>query len=224
MDRRTFIALLGAGAAQIAVPHSMTALQMASGPVTTFSPLHFKKYQGHSTARFMRSAKLRKYIEAEFHGTRAPFHGNFPLWSALWSWTAFPGRVTLEHNRFLVATGHMNHVAENRAMLWMEATKPATNFVPLTVIAFRSVRGPDSLSIFTSQPIFDAAAAEIPRNLTLSMNRWLRSRTKKQDGGPIRKVSFYAPSSNTEAPALSRMGIQPYRTSLNVTAKAAPLP
>jgi hypothetical protein len=118
----------------------------------------------------------------------------------------------------------MNHVAENRAMIWLDATKPSANSAPLTVLAFRSVRGPDSLSIYANQPIFDIVAPEIPHNLTMSMNRWLRSRTKKQDGGPVRQVNFYTPSNDSDAPALFKIGIKSDRTVLNVAVAATNLP
>lgn len=220
MDRRRFLTILGIGAAEVICVRQTVALDelnlSRAANETIADPVKFRKYAGRRAFYLLTHRPFRQYIEANFPGVKAPFHGNQPLWHALWSWMQFWGDVELEHHRFLIAAGHMYHVAENRAMIWVDTTRVASG-KPLTIASFLTLDDSKTLWVVGSRPIGDSKSI-IPHHFTMTMSRWLRSRSPKQDGGRIRKVVFYDPEGAGTQPNLAYYGIKPYRTMPSVKA------
>jgi len=100
MNRRSFLAAIGIGAVEVCIltrPFSAVSPVSAAIDHDAANPIWLKRFHGKSTSTLIRSRKFRNFIESQFAGIGAPFHGNFPMWAAMWSpvdaWNTLPHAV-----------------------------------------------------------------------------------------------------------------------------------
>ena len=225
MNRRSFLAAIGIGAVEVCVlTRSFSAVSPISAAIDhdVNNPIWLKRFHGKSTANLIRSRRFRNFIESQFPGVGAPFHGNFPMWTPVWSYmnNPSPTPVTTHHHRYVVASGRMAHFTPCRGMVWIDAKGGHTS--PLVVLSFMNVVGPArELWITSNQSLAGLAPSEIPRHLTMTIRRWLRERLPiRSDGGYLTRLVIYDQCPQEVIPLPSAWGVKPYRCETNMVARS----
>lgn len=224
MDRRSFLSALGLAAAEV-VCYKVWASESVS-PTSARVPqtptaIRFKKLDNHYSFDLLRQPKFQAFFETQFPGVTAPFDRNVALYETVKSWMT-AGKVSVSHNRFLAVSGFNRGSATYRGMMWIDATKPKSDELPLVVLSFltsdpKGRKQSKILWVVPNQPISSLTAYQVPHNFQLTMSRWLRSRRPmKQDGGLVRQVVFYEPSAVSVVPDNQIFGIKSYRTTSDV--------
>jgi hypothetical protein len=122
-----------------------------------------------------------------------------------------PHYVIVQRNRYVVATGTMNHCAANRAMLWVDTRfNPATSSVPRAVLAVLDAgTSGRQLWLIDNHVAVTGTMSDIPRHLRQSISKWLRSQTtfRRLEGGRLQKVTSLDRNLQAETPNLKAYGI-----------------
>ncbi len=212
MNRRTLLAGLGVGAAELCVlSRSLPVVSAGSifaSPSTGTAWL--KRFHNKSTADLIRSRRFRALLQNQFPGVLAPFQGDQSLWAATWNYLSRPSDtpVTVHQRRFLVAHGSMAHCGSCRGMVWVDTSPRRSS--PLIVLVF--LHGPfHELWITSNQSLAPLAPPNLPIHLRKSIHQWLRERRPLQgDGGLLERVVVYDTTPEDVSPALKLWGV-PHR-------------
>jgi hypothetical protein len=222
MQRRSFLAAMGIGAAEVICMKKLWAFQGTSPTEhpTITDAVRFKKLHGRMNRELLGRKTFKMFVESQFPSVVAPFNDNRTIMDTVTSWVS-SGVVAVAHHRYLVVSGFMSHSADSRGMLWIDATKPRGGAPPLAVLTFLTQQGHNSLWVVPNQPISMLSRHQLPHHFPMTMNRWLRSRkAKREDHGRIQHAIFYEPEVNTASvqasPLLESFGIKRYRTAPGV--------
>jgi hypothetical protein len=225
MNRRSFLAAIGIGAVEVCIltrPFSAVSPVSAAIDHDAANPIWLKRFHGKSTSTLIRSRKFRNFIESQFAGIGAPFHGNFPMWAPVWSYMNCPSRtpVTIHHHRYVVASGCMEHFAPCRGMVWIDAKGGNTS--PLVVLSFMNILGSArELWITSNKSLAGLPPSELPHHLTMTIGRWLRERRPiRSDGGYLTRLVIYDQCPQEVIPLPSAWGVKPYRCDAKLVAQS----
>jgi hypothetical protein len=211
MNRRIFLSLIGVGALELQFMGAGAASPLRTG-IGNGLPgglLWLRQFHGKRTGSLLRSRRFRALIESSFPGVPAPFHGNQPLWAAVWSWMNRPGHVEVKHNRYLVACGNMAHCAPCRGMLWVDTKR--TIGPPIVVLAFMSVTAKRELWIVSNTSLASRGIMDLPNNLVTSLGKWLRTQhPNHMNNGKLNQMILFDSSVFPEEPDPTSWGIRHY--------------
>ena len=226
MDRRAFLAVLGAGGAELILLSRVPAARASVTAKEALPPRlsSFKRYAELDTVSLLRDHRFRAYIEKEFEGIGMPFHGHYPIWAAMWTWMNNPGIVKLHHNRYLIAKGNMHGFFPSRAMVWMDTHQPNGGSSPMIVLSFMDVaKGPD-LWIVSNRNLAETPPSQLPHHLPMSIRRWLSEhKPLRYDRSYIKRLMVLDTSVQRVTPLPQSFGVRPYRTEANVVCSSLAL-
>jgi hypothetical protein len=171
-----------------------------------------KKYRGKSTSAVVRDPRFKTMLERFFPATQVPFWKNCRVREVTFDFISIPGRVSVEHHRFVMIKGSLSHFARCRAMLWIDTHRDASNSQPtvtLLAIDVHGIPGTDFWAISNKDLCYWSPSA-IPHNLRMNVARWIRSRRRKHEGYINRALTVNTESQTIEfAPEI--VGIPMYR-------------
>jgi hypothetical protein len=143
-----------------------------------------KAFEGKGTRALFRDKRFHPLIDRYFAGRNVAFWGNKPMSEVIFEFLGVPGTVTVEHDRFVIATGCVPHFCPDRSMLWVDTHVDAQQTEPVIVSILTDVHGPETtLWLYSNKDFYDDPVA-LPHNLRLNIARWIRVPRK-----PIVRVS-----------------------------------
>lgn len=185
MNRREFLFNTGTVAVGFTMLSPLRAIclnSLAPLPISeqlaVSTPAWLKRFDGAHTSSLVKRRRFRLMIDGVFAGMSAPFWFDRTVYRTIRAYTRVPHNVTVQHHRFVIATGSMRYCAANRAILWIDTKfNPATSSVPRAVLAVIDVgTSGRNLWLLDNHVAVTGGIRDVPHNLRLNMRRWLRWR------------------------------------------------